>query len=274
MRNLASLGGSLLWNHPGSDLIPLLLAAGAFVITENTQAEESSQKLEALIKKGLKRGELLVKVVLPLPTDEEPFIVKFYKHARRSTSDLAIANMGVGYKLQDNGNRLQVADIFIGGIGIAIQNCKQSGVIKAKMLETLLTAQTNLRDLTVDAICSAVEKDLTSTLEGEVSSLDKTAFRISLVIGFILKLIDFILGDGESPDEFPAPLKFHQLHEKTPEDQAGRIFCSGIGRSKIILLSKKQLKIIKNLLFFRIFQQNIHLWKRTPWTRSAGLCRT
>ena len=29
VRNLASLGGSLLWGHPASDLVPLLLAAGA-----------------------------------------------------------------------------------------------------------------------------------------------------------------------------------------------------------------------------------------------------
>ena len=39
VRNVASLGGTLLWDHPGSDMIPLLLAAGASVVivTENDE---------------------------------------------------------------------------------------------------------------------------------------------------------------------------------------------------------------------------------------------
>ena len=39
VRNVASLGGTLLWDHPGSDMIPFLLAAGASVVivTENDE---------------------------------------------------------------------------------------------------------------------------------------------------------------------------------------------------------------------------------------------
>ena len=212
VRNIASLGGSLLWGHPASDLVPLLLAAEAELILRNTNGEDSQRTLEAVTRSGLKRGELLVSMRVPLSGRK----VKFYKHARRNTADLAIANMGIGFV--QNGSSLQDTRVYFGGIGIALEKCKQSGVIEATKLGMLLRDQENLNSLTLDSICSKIEQDFSSAL-ADVSSFDKTAFRISLVAGFVLKFIDFILGNKESPEHSKDSLKFHQLYEKTPDDQ-------------------------------------------------------
>ena len=209
VRNIASLGGSLLWAHPASDLVPLLLAAEAELIIRNTKGEDSMRTLEAVTRSGLNRGELLVSVRVPLSGRK----VKFYKHARRNTADLAIANMGIGFV--QNGRRLEDVKVYVGGIGIAIENCKQSGVIEATQLGMLIADQENLSSLTVDSICSKIEQDFSSAFD-DISSLDKTAFRISLAAGFVLKFIDFVLGNEVSPDVSKDPLKFHQLYEKTP----------------------------------------------------------
>ena len=72
-----------------------------------------------------------------------------------------------------------------------------------------------LRLITPEEICSAAELDM--KCNSDISSLEKMAFRVSLVTGFVVKFIDTIdhVGTKRNATEF----KFHQLYEKTPDDQ-------------------------------------------------------
>ena len=53
----------------------------------------------------------------------------------------------------------------------------------------------------------------------ELSNMDKIAFRMSLIIAFVLKFIEAVVKNDETPDMKKFELKSHQLHEKTPADQ-------------------------------------------------------
>ena len=99
VRNVASIGGSILWNHPASDIIPLLLASGAMLSVVNTDGQETKVSLSQMVLEGLARGHLLLQVNVPLSKTKE---VRYFKHAQRSTADLAIANMAVGYQVSGN----------------------------------------------------------------------------------------------------------------------------------------------------------------------------
>ena len=90
-----------------------------------------------------------------VPTDVN---VKFFKHSRRQTADLAIANMAIGFKRIDE-KKIDDVKIYIGGIGIGIKDCPQRNIIKAGQLEQMLT-ECNIDEVSQEAICAAVEEEM------------------------------------------------------------------------------------------------------------------
>ena len=212
LRNVASLGGSVLWDHPASDLVPLLAVSGARLVMGTSPAVTREVSLEEFLTRGgLERGELLITVKVPLSEERK---VKFYKHARRKTVDLAIANMAVGWSLSGEG-RLVDLRIVLGGVGLAVKECHQRPATRAKHLEDLLSQKLN--DLTSEEICLAVEQDLLTTEKS--SDLEKMAFRVSLITGFVLKFVRSLTStDGEAGSSVRA-IKSHNVYEKTPPDQ-------------------------------------------------------
>ena len=53
-----------------------------------------------------------------------------------------------------------------------------------------------------------------------MSNMDKIAFRVSLIIAFVLKFIEAVVkNDGTPSMKRKIDFKSHQLHEKTPADQ-------------------------------------------------------
>merc|ERR1719474_820951 len=211
VRNVATLGGSLLWDHPGSDIIPFLLAAGASVVIA-TETDQKEIPLEQLIKNKIQNGELLKTIIVSTDVN-----VKFFKHARRKTADLAVANIALGFKRLDE-KKINDVKIYIGGIGIAIKDCPQRSVIKAVQLEQILT-ESNIDEVTKESICSAVEADMRvdSSL---LSNMDKIAFRVSLIIAFVLKFIEAVVKNDVTPSmKKTVDFKSNQILEKTPADQ-------------------------------------------------------
>ena len=54
----------------------------------------------------------------------------------------------------------------------------------------------------------------------DMSNMDKIAFRVSLIIAFVLKFIEAVVkNDGTPSMKRKIDFKSHQLHEKTPADQ-------------------------------------------------------
>lgn len=219
VRNLASLGGSLLWAHPASDLIPVLTVAGAKAVLSSGGdhlAQEISVE-ELLARGGLARGEMLLSVKIPTDTERR---VKFYKHARRKTADLAIANLAVGYTTPAGpGGQLTDLKIVVGGLGLAVEQCPQPPAGRANHLESLLSG--NLDGITAETICSAVERDLLGNRKS--SQIEKMAFRVSLVTGFILKFLKTLSSssssDGVESEREARAIQSHCVYEKTPADQ-------------------------------------------------------
>ena len=213
VRNVASLAGTILWSHPASDLVPLLVVAGARLVLGTSPSITREISLEEFLGgSGLERGELLISVKLPLSEERR---VKTYKHARRKTADLAIANMAVGWTSRADG-KLADLQIVVGGVGVAVKECQMGVATRAKHLESLLSQ--TLDGISPDAICLAVEKDLLTTEKS--SDLEKMAFRVSLVTGFVMKFLRSVTTSSPAETESSVrAFKSHNLYEKTPADQ-------------------------------------------------------
>ena len=209
VRNVASLGGSLLWNHPASDLTPLLLAAGAEL--EIMDTDRDTRTVSLTDSSSLQPGHLLISVHVPLNKKQ----VKFFKHARRSTADLAIANLALSYNTTDDTNKITDVEVWVGGIGLAVKYCPQRIVKKTENIEKMMM-NNSLDKITTEMICDAVEADL--AVSDEHSDLEKTAFRVSLVTGFLIKFIESVKS-GAGLETEKRSYKSHQLFDKTPADQ-------------------------------------------------------
>merc|ERR1719318_2180102 len=85
----------------------------------------------------LQHGEILLAISIPF--SKTPTGFKFFKHARRKTADLAIANMAVAYEEVAAG-MLENVKIVIGGIGMAIEQSKQLPIIIAANTSALLSS--------------------------------------------------------------------------------------------------------------------------------------
>ena len=107
--------------------------------------------MKELVKNKIQCGQLLKTIIIPNEKN-----VKFFKHSRRQTADLAVANLAIGFKkLSDK--KIDDVQIFIGGIGIAIKDCPQRNIVKADHLEHILT-ESNIDEVTQESIYTAVEE--------------------------------------------------------------------------------------------------------------------
>ena len=217
VRNVASLGGNILWAHPASDIVPLLIVSGATL--QIGKAEGIREIAVGEFYKGndhakLQQGEILLTISIPFTSEHEK--VKFYKHARRKTADLAIANMAVGYEEAEPGH-LRNVKMVIGGIGIAVKKSKQFPITLATNTSSLLTS-TKISSISKLDICKSVKEDMRNA-NISLSKIDLMAFRISLCVGFLEQFREYILQEAKYEQESTSSLKCHQLFEKVPDDQ-------------------------------------------------------
>jgi len=209
VRNVATLGGTILWAHPASDVVPLLIVSGATMTMGNKTGTRKISVRDYYKEQDGPRpnqGEILLAINIPFCRKEEGF--KFYKHARRKTADLAVANLAVSYQLHQTG-RLENVEIVIGGVGTAIKQSTDIPIVFADNTSQLLTSS-QLDTVTRSEICKSVEKDM-KIKTMEFKQPDLMAFRVSLCVGFIEMLREEILTKKVAPNQ-PA-MRSHQLFE-------------------------------------------------------------
>ena len=113
IRNMATVGGNIMWNSPGSDLRTVYLATSCKVKVWTVEGGEKTLDVGEVIK--LKSGFIILELILPKMDVE--YEVSFFRKARRKEFDLPIANgCFVGKKRQGSFQNLQ---IVLGGTGLA-----------------------------------------------------------------------------------------------------------------------------------------------------------
>ena len=100
----------MLWQHPASDLTPLLLVVGAGLEVASSSAATTQLPLEKFIQtKQLEPGSLLLAVTLPHPQPGQQ--VRAFRQARRRTADLAVATLAIAYQQPEPGRLQNVRQI-------------------------------------------------------------------------------------------------------------------------------------------------------------------
>jgi xanthine dehydrogenase/oxidase len=129
VRNVATVGGNAMWDHPCSDLMTVYMATGCKL---KIQCKNGSRLLDFdgdFLTKRIKPGRILTEVVLPPPVSGQR--VSFFRKARRAEFDLAIANACFYVEEDDKGVFTDVKIAF-GGAESLFKETKGKQVFAAR----------------------------------------------------------------------------------------------------------------------------------------------
>jgi len=130
VRNQATIGGNLCQASPAGDMIPPLMALRALLNLQSKSGERTVQ-IEKFFKGPrktiLKSGEVLKEILVPPPESNDSHA--FLKYSRMGSVDLAIVNVAVKIRLEED-HKCKEASICLGGVAPT--------VIRARLTESLI----------------------------------------------------------------------------------------------------------------------------------------
>lgn len=199
--NQATIGGSIFWKHPSSDLWPLYLVYECQVKVDLLDGTET--KLIPIEEVDSLKQCLVVELVIPHPANG--YFGLTMKKARRKQFDLAIVNMGGLVKI--NNGKVEDLKLVLGGTDqfYSLQS-GQKRVGMAKSVMSYLIGKVYYSPVKDLGLIEAIENDLkaqasdVSTVQGNLANL-----RVNIATHFVQCLIR---GKVEPRKE---PLKFHQF---------------------------------------------------------------
>ena len=201
LRNASTIGGTILWNNPASDILPLLRVCGAqLLITGVCEATRELEVREAFsTTAGIRPGDIITTIKIPKTSHAQ--VVYFEKQARRKTAELAVANIAIF--AENNDGHLKAVKISLGGVSAAFKSCEDQAVPSATRLSSLLE---NTLNPSRQQIKEAILEDM-----GDAGN--KNNYRAELFTCLVQKFISSVVSDNEL--QVPTdPFTAHQLFQK------------------------------------------------------------
>ena len=187
IRNVATIGGSILWRHSSSDLWPLYLIYECQIKILDLKNETESVISAQNIFEYQDRDCLILELIIPNPRDSD-IVGKFYKKARRSEFDLAILNMGILAKFI--GNRIEFIKIAFGGSDnlLEVQSHDSNNISPSLAKNTMnyLRNQNSSENISCEELMNKIKIDLYGENDQEkISKNVRTKHRISIALHFL-----------------------------------------------------------------------------------------
>ncbi|XP_048257190.1 xanthine dehydrogenase/oxidase-like [Haliotis rufescens] len=154
IRNVASIGGNIMTASPISDLIPLLMAAGATLTVGSKGEPQRTVRMDGDFFKGYRKiavhpKEILLSVHLPFTSEDEYF--SGFKQAHRKDDDISIVNAGMMVRFKPGTNVVDDAILAYGGMA-------PTTVLAKRAMEGL--KQQTWNDVLLERTCEHLASDL------------------------------------------------------------------------------------------------------------------
>ena len=199
VRNQATIGGSIMWTHPASDLWPLYQVFDCHVQVKTVDPLTKTFKMEEL---PADFDGLLTGLVIMRPP--KSFNGTFMKKARRKEFDLALLNMAALADIEDEKVK-EIKVAFGGSISLFRSNSGQRGL-----------ATSTVEYLKGKNIADISDKDLINAIDEDLQTEDKSLHNLKLTSAlFFIK--SFLKGSEVRPKM--NEVTSTQLFQNVPEDQ-------------------------------------------------------
>ncbi|KAL3836928.1 hypothetical protein ACJMK2_022334 [Sinanodonta woodiana] len=213
IRNLATLGGSLINSRSNYDLPTLLAAVGASI--EITSVNET-RTVKYNGNLDLAPEEIITSIILPYSTEDE--YLEFFKVAGRRTFSLCTGNGGLFVKFSKGSNTVESFRLCFGGFG-------GSMITADKSAEKATGREFN--EVLLSDLLSSISEELQAKAAGTKSDPD---YHVKLASGFLFKFYISVLTQRNglsTPEETGSaiepltkiPYESTQIYENVPGDQ-------------------------------------------------------
>jgi xanthine dehydrogenase/oxidase len=218
VRNVATIGGHILWAHPCSDLIPIFMAARCQLEVLNRAGKKLMVPMDdsffpAPFQTVLGPGDLILNIKIPFTRKGQ--VMQYYRRARRKEFDLPIANAAF---LGDVSNgKVSKVCIVAGGMEGAFPGARASPAKFIKNTSKYLEEKSS-KSINKQQLAENVYDDIfvEERAPGKFSN-----YRRCLVAVFVERFLNDISGTAEiGSGETRVGMKHHQLFEKPDPNQA------------------------------------------------------
>ncbi|KAK3612166.1 hypothetical protein CHS0354_016551 [Potamilus streckersoni] len=213
IRNVATLGGSLLSSKPHFDLPPLLAATGASI---EIASVNKKRRVKYNGNLDLAPEEILTSIILPYSTEDE--YLEFFKVAERRTFSPCTGNGALFVKFSKGGDTVESLCLCFGGFG-------SSMIIADKSAEKSRGREFN--EVLLSDLLSSISEELNAKASGTKSDQD---YHMKLASGFLFKFYIIVVTQRncrKTPEETRSaielltntPYESTQVYESVPSDQ-------------------------------------------------------
>ena len=190
IRNIASIGGSVMWRHPSSDLMVLYILLGCQLrvrgsdgVVKDIVIDESFHKSKS--EDLLSNGSIILSLIIPKPSSEH--FIGFYKKSKRKEFALSIVNLGIILKQDAKraGNFTNVK-IVIGGTenpGKIEPHCYH------KIGHNVMKEIMDVKGVSMPNLIEAINKDLPINVEYKKLGVYRQGLAVSFIKHFLNALV-------------------------------------------------------------------------------------
>lgn len=210
IRNVATLGGSVLWGHPSSDLMPIYMALGCSVLVQTMDDTHIVPLEPGFSKSSIPENGIIIKIIIPIYDDTN--IIRYYRQAKRQEFDLPFAT--ACFKGLKDGDQLKDVKVIIGGSENLVPIAKYPSIVEAKHLASvlMLKGSSSQDDECLKAIQADVQVDPNAPGSQHV-------LRISCILEFTKLFLCQLKDDPEIKDSSHRRQKSKLIFNKPCQDE-------------------------------------------------------
>ena len=191
IRNVASVGGSVMWRHPSSDLMTLYILLGCRLRVQNPDGVISDVLIDETFHASkseeiISNKSIILALIIPKRSDE--IFIGFYKKSKRKEFALSIVNLGIICNYDQNKNEKTFKDVRI-----VIGGTENPGKVHTptyhKLAVNTMEIVAGAKDVAMPCVVEAISKDLPIDPEHKTMG----AYRQGMVVSFIKKFINTMI---------------------------------------------------------------------------------
>ena len=191
IRNVASVGGSVMWRHPSSDLMTLYILLGCRIRVQSPDGVITDVLIDETFHTS-KSEEIIrnrsIILALMIPKSSDHSYIGFYKKSKRKEFALSVVNLGITCNYGQNKNESFFKDvrIVVGGTEnpgkLLTHGYHQLAVNSMKVIE-------GTKDVSMPCLVEAISNDLPINPEHKTMG----AYRQGMAVSFIKKFLTAVI---------------------------------------------------------------------------------
>ncbi|TRY72731.1 hypothetical protein TCAL_00262 [Tigriopus californicus] len=210
IRNVATLGGSILWGHPSSDLMPIYMGLGCSILVQTMDESQTVLLKPGFSKCSIPENGIITKIMIPLLDDTH--VIRYYRQSKRQEFDLAFAT--ACFTASKDGTTLTDVKIVVGGSENLVPIAKYPEIVEAKTLANVIKLKGSLA--TNDECLEAIQADVPVSPNAPGS---QHILRISCILEFTRLFLEQLGGVARNQDIAQERQRSKLVYNKPCQDE-------------------------------------------------------